>query len=319
MILCCGEALIDMIPAETGGGGPAFRPVSGGAVFNTAIALGRLGCPVGFFSGLSSDLFGDQLRASLDRSGVEHGLAVTRDLPTTLAFVSLRGGHARYTFYDENSAGRMLSADDLPAVPDDVAAMFFGGISLISEPCGTAYEALARAQRGRKVIMLDPNVRRGFISDESAYRERLREMIAVADVVKVSDEDLDWIRPGGDTEQAKAHTILNAGPTLVFVTAGEAGATAYAANGVTAKAPSRRVEVADTVGAGDTFNAGVLAALSASGRLSAASLTDIVAAELEEVMTFANAAAAITVSRIGANPPTTAEIGAFLARGGAAT
>ena len=316
MILCCGEALIDMIPAATAAGEPAIRPVSGGAVFNTAIALGRIGTPVGFFSGLSSDLFGDQLRASLEESGVDHALAVTRDLPTTLAFVSLTGGQARYTFYDENTAGRMLAPSDLPDVPANVTALFFGGISLISEPCGTAYETLARAQSGRKVIMLDPNIRLSFIKNEAAYRERLRQMIGASDIMKVSDEDLEWIIPGEEPLETKVQKLLGAGPKLVFVTAGDAGATAFAANGVKVSAAGRQVEVADTVGAGDTFNAAVLAAMSASGRLSLAALAEVSAAELEEVMTFANAAAAITVSRVGANPPTAHEIRALLATTG---
>ena len=115
MILCCGEALIDMLPRESTGGEPAFAPYPGGAVFNTAIALGRLGVETSFFSGLSRDLFGEMLETALGASHVDASVAVRSDRPTTLAFVKLVDGQARYAFYDENTAGRMLTPADLPA------------------------------------------------------------------------------------------------------------------------------------------------------------------------------------------------------------
>ena len=111
MILCCGEALIDMLPRTLEAGEPAFMPAAGGAVFNTAIALARLGAPAGFLGGLSTDGFGDMLAGALVRSGVDIGLSPRSGLPTTLAFVTLVDGQASYMFYDENSAGRMVSAD----------------------------------------------------------------------------------------------------------------------------------------------------------------------------------------------------------------
>jgi fructokinase len=114
MILCCGESLIDMLPRALETGENAFLPVAGGAVFNTAIALGRLGQKTGFFCGISSDMFGQLLAATLDASNVDHSLCPRPNLPTTLAFVTLSDGHAKYTFYDENSALRMLTTEDLP-------------------------------------------------------------------------------------------------------------------------------------------------------------------------------------------------------------
>ncbi|MDJ1016280.1 MAG: carbohydrate kinase, partial [Paracoccaceae bacterium] len=198
MILCAGEALIDMLPRTTEAGEDAFAPYPGGAVFNTAIALGRLGAPVGFFSGLSTDLFGQMLEQSLAASGVESGLAHRSDKPTTLAFVKLTDGQASYAFYDENTAGRMLSAEDLPVLDGNTGAVFFGGISLVVEPCAAAYEALCAREAALRVIMLDPNIRPGFIHDEAAYRARIGRMIGMADIVKVSDEDLAWIMGEGD-------------------------------------------------------------------------------------------------------------------------
>ena len=133
MILCCGEALIDMLPRTTQAGEEAFAPHAGGAVFNTAVALGRLGAPAGFFSGLSIDFLGERLDRTLTAARVDTRYCVRSPRPTTLAFVQLADGHASYTFYDEGTAGRMISRDDLPAIGDDVTAMLFGAISLIPD------------------------------------------------------------------------------------------------------------------------------------------------------------------------------------------
>ena len=168
MILCAGEALIDMLPRESTGAEACFAPVAGGAVFNTAIALARLGAPAALFTGLSEDLFGQRLAAALAADRVDATLARCSARPTTLAFVELTDGHARYAFYDENTAGRMLSPADLPTLPDTVGALFFGGISLVVEPCARAYEALMLREAHGRVTMIDPNIRPGFIRDEAA-------------------------------------------------------------------------------------------------------------------------------------------------------
>jgi len=306
MILCCGEALIDMLPRETAKGEAAFAPYPGGAVFNTAIALGRLGAPAGFFSGLSSDMFGQMLTHALANAGVDSGLAVISDRPTTLAFVQLENGQARYAFYDENTAGRMLSQDDLPDLPDTVDAAFFGGISLMVEPCASAYEALMARESAARVTMIDPNIRPSFIADEETYRARLDRLIALTDIVKLSDEDLHWLEGAGEIAPL-AHGLLAKGPKLVFITEGAKGAWAFGA-GEAVFVPSERVEVVDTVGAGDTFNAGVLAALHAQGKLYKAALAGIGAEAMRTALTLGSKAAAVTVSRAGANPPRAKEL-----------
>ena len=175
MILSCGEALIDMLPRESTAGEPSFAPYAGGAVFNTAIALGRLGAPSSFLSGLSTDLFGDVLRATLVASGVDTSHAILSNRPTTLAFVKLTNGQASYAFYDENTAGRLISPADLPDLPATITTMFFGGISLMVEPGGAAYEALMAREAPRRVTMIDPNIRPTFISEigRASCRERV--------------------------------------------------------------------------------------------------------------------------------------------------
>lgn len=294
MILCCGEALIDMLPRESTGGEPAFAPYPGGAVFNTAIALGRLGVATSFFSGLSRDLFGEMLETALGASHVDASVAVRSDRPTTLAFVKLVDGQARYAFYDENTAGRMLTPADLPDVTE-AEALFFGGISLVVDPCGAAYEALMLREAGKRVTMIDPNIRPGFITDERAYRARIERMLAVADIVKISDEDMDWL--GTDADE-----ILVNGAALVCVTEGAKGVVGHWRGG-SVRAEAQRVQVVDTVGAGDTFNAGLLAGLSQAGLLDKTALAQLDEAKVKPALDLGNRAAAITVSRAGANPP----------------
>ncbi|MCG6856670.1 MAG: carbohydrate kinase [Salaquimonas sp.] len=306
MILCCGEALIDMLPRQLPGGEEVFLPAAGGAVFNTAIALGRLGEKTGFFSGLSNDMFGEKLAAALDEAGVDHSLCIRSGKPTTLAFVTLKNGQAQYAFHDEGTAGRTLDPDDLPALPGSVRALHFGAISLISEPCGSAYEALAERGHEAQIISLDPNIRPGFVSDEQTYRARLKRMIELADIIKVSDEDLAWLAPGRSFREI-AGEWLAAGTAVCVLTCGGEGALALTRKGEIA-VPAQTAKVVDTVGAGDTFNAGLLAGLQRAGLLSRQALRNAGPQALESALKLAARVAAITVSRAGANPPWASEI-----------
>jgi fructokinase len=306
MILCCGEALIDMLPRTTTEGEAAFAPYVGGAVFNSAIALGRLGAPAGFFSGLSSDLFGGQFREALGASKVSSTYAHTSPRPTTLAFVRLNNGQATYTFYDENTAGRMLTIDDLPKLGTEIEAMLFGAISLISEPAGSAYEEFMRREHGSRVMMLDPNIRPNFIPDKARHLRRIREMMAMADIVKLSDEDLNWFDEAGSHEDV-IRNWLERGPKLIVVTHGSEGAVGYSREHRVTVMP-RKVTVVDTVGAGDTFNAGILASLHEQGLLTKAAIGSLPEDAIRKALELGAKAAAVTVSRAGANPPWRHEI-----------
>ena len=296
MILCAGEALIDMLPRDG-----AFAPHAGGSVFNTAIALGRLGAPVQFFSGLSSDLFGDILRAELAASKVDSTPAHIADRPTTLAFVTLTDGHASYAFYDENTAGRMLIADNLPDTAAD--AVFFGGISLVVEPCAAAYTALMAQVAPTAVTMIDPNIRPSFITDEAAYRARLTQMFARADIIKTSDEDLEWTTGGTDASVLFDGTDVQ----VILLTRGAEGVTVLTRDAA-ADVPAQKAQVVDTVGAGDTFSAGFLADLETAGLLTKSALSGASMDDLTRAAAFGARVAAITVARAGANPPWASEL-----------
>lgn len=305
MILCCGEALIDMLPRTSTEGEACYAPYAGGAVFNTAIALGRLGAETGFYSGIAQDMMGEVLTETLVNSKVDTSTVVYSDRPSTVAFIKLVDGQATYAFYDENTAGRMLSKDDLPT---EVAAdtLFFGGISLPVDPCGATYEALCHREAANKVIMIDPNIRPGFIRDEATYRARIEGMLAVADIVKVSDEDLTWLFGEGDMID-HAHKLIGMGVKLVCITEGAKGSYGITAENVVF-VEAQKATVVDTVGAGDTFNAGVLASLQSAGKLTKAAVAELDEDTIRTALSLGNRAAAVTVSRAGANPPWSNEL-----------
>jgi fructokinase len=301
MIVCCGEALIDMLPRKSAEGVAVYQPFNGGSIFNTAIALGRLGIKTGFFTGLSTDFFGDSLKAGLEASHVSLKYVKIWDRPSTLAFVKLDNGHARYSFFDDNSAGRMLTKKDLPKLARDVEALHFGSISLIPEPGASTLEALMKRESKTRVICFDPNIRPTVIKNRREYLARVKRMIAMSDIVKISDEDVKWIT-GKDDFAATARKWLKAGAKVVVITRGGEGAEAFTKK-INVKIVSPKVTVVDTVGAGDTFTAGVLTSLSKAGKLTKSGMTDLDETTLRDAMSFAARAAAVTVSREGANPP----------------
>ena len=307
MIVCCGEALIDMLPRETTLGEKGFAPYAGGAVFNTAVALGRLGQPTGFFTGLSDDMMGDILRETLAASNVDFSFAAISARPTTIAFVKLVDGQASYAFYDEGTAGRMITEADLPALGNDCEALHFGAISLIPEPCGSTYEALMAREHQRRVISFDPNIRPGFIRDKQKHIDRVARMAAMSDIIKFSDEDLEWFGLEGD-DDARATYWLGQGARLVVLTRGAEGATAYTSR-FRVSVASERVKVVDTVGAGDTFDAGILASFKMQDLLTKEKIAALTEDQVRRALALGAKAAAVTVSRAGANPPFAHEIG----------
>ncbi|MGB0866256.1 MAG: carbohydrate kinase family protein [Granulosicoccaceae bacterium] len=302
MIISCGEALIDMLPRTTDQGELLFAPVAGGAVFNTAKALGRLGVSSGYFGCLSDDAFGQLLEKALHEANVSTDLCTRSELPTALAMVSLQEGAASYSFHFSDTAGLSLSADSLPAMPEGVSGLHFGGISLLAEPCGSAYEALLLRESSQRLVSLDPNIRPDFVTDELAFRARIERMLSHSHIIKVSDEDLEWLRPNQEVADV-AEEWLAGGAHLVVVTRGASGASVYC-HDFTTEVPAVLAErVVDTVGAGDTFVAGLWAGLSAAGLLSKASLAVADQAAIEQAVVYAQRAASLSVTRAGADSP----------------
>jgi fructokinase len=306
MIISCGEALIDLLPRRGKDGALVFQPFPGGSPFNVAIALARLEARAGFFGGLSRDHFGAMLHKALTDAGVDTGFAAMSDRPTTLAFANLDGGEAEYAFFDEGSAGRMLSETDLPAFPKEVTALHFGSFSLAAEPCGSAFEMLMQRDQRDCVISLDPNLRPPLIKNRDGYLARIERMTAMSDIIKLSEADHAWLAPGKPIGET-ARQWLQRGASLVVMTRGAAGAEAFS-GAASIALPGRPVAVVDTVGAGDTVTAAILARLAELGRLSKDGLARMPKGVLADVLGFALKAAAITVSRAGADPPWLAEV-----------
>ncbi|MDK3018157.1 carbohydrate kinase family protein [Pseudodonghicola flavimaris] len=294
-VYCCGEAVLDMVPAALAGGGPGYRAVPGGAALNTARALARQGIAAGFIGALSTDPGGTGLARALTEAGVDLSLAQRSDRPCPLALAHPVDGGTRFDLYDLGTAGALYAPADLPdRLPDTARALVFGGISLIAPPAAEAFEALARREAGRRLIWLDLNIRPGLIRDAAAYRARLTRLVALADVVKVSDEDLDWLG-GGALDRLRAEV-----PMLLH-TRGAAGAVCWRGPDVFVL-PAPRAEVVDTVGAGDIFAAGTLAYLARQGYLCKPLAPPEVA--LRHAIGHGLRAASLSVARPGADAPT---------------
>lgn len=308
MIICCGESLIDMIPIEIKDNDILYSPLTGGAIFNTSIALGRLNISVGLLSGVSTDLFGEKLVSDLIYSNVNVDYLIRNPKPTTLAFVAIQNGHAKYTFYDKSSAGNSICLNDFPNIPKFVSTLCFGGISLCTDPAASAYEKLLIQESNNRVIFLDPNIRSNFINDENTYRVRLRKMISLSDILKVSDEDLDWLDISDGCLEEKVKSLHQLGAKIVIVTKGANGVCAYIPNTEAISLPAKKVNVIDTVGAGDTFNAGFLAKLNQLDLLSKKQIQSLSIEKIKIALEYGINAASITVSRKGANPPLLSEL-----------
>jgi fructokinase len=318
MILCCGEALIDMVPFSPadGDGAEAFRPCPGGSPYNSAVAIGRLGVPVGFAGRLSRDFFGQLLVGRLEANGVRTDLLARSDQNSTLAFVKLAPGEEpQYAFYTEGTADRSLLPADLPPrLPEEAKCILFGSISMLMEPVASTIEAFVRREAGRLVVSFDPNVRPVMVADREAYVHRMEGWFASATIVKISGADMDYVYPGLDREAAMVK-ILSFGPSLLVTTLGTDGALGVGrradGSGFRATAPGIRVKVADTIGAGDTFHAGFLSWLELNGRMSRQAIQGLSEAELVAALGFANKAAALVCTKRGAEPPTMAEMEGF--------
>ncbi|MGW3015427.1 carbohydrate kinase family protein [Streptomyces longwoodensis] len=303
MIVVAGEALIDLVPQGQGALAP-LRPALGGGPYNTAVALGRLGSPTAFCSRTSHDAFGEALLEGLRGAGVDVSAVQRGPEPTTLAVATLDAhGSASYSFYVDGTADRLFSVP--AALPAGTRAVSFGTCSLVLEPGASAYEELMRGAAASGVFTaLDPNIRPGLIPDADAYQARFKAWLPSVSLLKLSEEDAGWL--GGTPEE-----WLASGPAAVVVTRGGDGLTAYTRGGGVHSVPGERVDVVDTIGAGDTVNAALLHGLARLDALSHEALSGLDPASWERLLRFAARAAAVTCSRAGAEPPYAREVGEF--------
>ncbi len=306
MIVSCGEALIDFVPARTSTGEPAYVPRPGGSPFNVAVTVGRLGVAAGFLGSVSSDFFGAQLIAALRASAVDVRYVSVMDRPSTLAFVNLESVEPEYIFYDREAAHRFWAPGvELGA---DVTMLHFGSLSLIDDPAAHNYADLMRREKSRRIMTLDPNIRPSVVrGNEEAYRARLGTMLGLADLIKISAADLGWLVPAGDVAATAANWLAD-GTAVVVVTRGADGATAYRQGRPPLHRLAEPIELVDTVGAGDSFMGALLAGFDACGVTSPDELRALDDTTVERVLGFASTVSAITCSRAGADPPWSGEV-----------
>jgi fructokinase len=296
-----GEALYDVVLDASGG----MTPHAGGGPFNTARTIGRLGQPVSFLGRISTDVLGSLLAEQLAEDGVWVDRRLDTDEPTTVAIAELDDdGSAGYRFYvDGTSAPGLTRAAALEALPAEAGYLHVGTLGLVLEPLASTVEAVVEQVSEQTVVMLDPNCRPRLIRDRRPYLERLRRVLRRTDVVKLSEEDLDWLDPGRPRIDA-VRALLTHGPRLAVLTRGSLGAVVITPE-VEVDIPARPVVVIDTIGAGDAFGGALLAWWQARG-FGREHLTDLDASV--EAVRFACMVAAHTCARPGARPPFLAEL-----------
>jgi fructokinase len=298
--LVIGEALVDVVRGPDG----THTAHPGGSPANVAFGLARLGRSVELLTRLGDDAYGTLVRNHVESSGATF-VAYTAALRTSVATANLdEHGVATYDFDLE------WALPEEPSTLKDPIVVHTGSIAAVLEPGASAVERLVAAAKARSTITYDPNVRPSLMGEREQAAATIERLVALADVVKVSDEDLEWLSPAEGPAEA-AQRWLSLGPALVVVTLGSQGALAVCEAG-TVSVPPVVVDVADTVGAGDSFMSGLIDGLWSAELLGGHRRDALMAIDLPqvtEVLQRCVRIAGITVSRSGANPPTRSELG----------
>jgi fructokinase len=309
MILSCGDALIDFVPAKAADGRDALMPAVGGSCLNVAVGLARLRAPTGFVGGVSTDLFGNMIADHASASGVDLSYAIRSDDQTTLAFVRIVAGESHYAFYDAETASRRWSYRSGAVAFQTVEAVHVGSTTLVHDRGAAEMRAMIDEASRWSSISFDPNCRPNLVKDRAAYQTRMEEFANAADMIKMSDVDFDYLY-GNDSYAARAQALLAAGCSLFVVTRGAKGALAWHRNAGDIEVMAPQIDVVDTIGAGDSFQAALLFALHKRGWIRKENLKQMSKTELRHALSFAAACAAVTCTRPGADPPRWAEMSA---------
>lgn len=314
MFITCGEALFDIFTGPSESGDPhglSMRGVIGGSPLNVALGLSRMGNRASLFTRLSNDLFGRNIRSFMADVNVSDRYCVSTDQQTTLAMIlTAPDGHPDYSLYTKGTADCSMEMSDIPnQLEDEDQVIHLGSFATALPESGAVLREFAKREAGKRFITFDPNVREIVVPEKQPWFDMIDEMLPIANFVKASDEDLEFLYPGRPLE-AFIEQALEAGVDIACVTRGPDGALAQTANGEKVDLPGRKVEVVDTVGAGDTFQAASLHYLGAAGLTGRGKAQGV---DLEDMVRFAIDAAALTCTRRGADLPTLAQIDAFRA------
>lgn len=306
MYLVCGEALFDFFSEEDPSGQASkvnYKAIAGGSPFNVAVGLRRLGIEAALFGGVSTDFLGRRLLQVLRDEGVNAQFLVEFAAPTTLAMVAVGAdGSPQYSFRGEGCADRQLTRAHLPTLGDEVRGLHVGSFSLVVQPIGDTLLALVQRESGKRLISLDPNVRLNPQPDIQLWRDRVAELVKHADLIKVSDEDLHLLYPDQSPESVLDGWLQHR-CQLVFLTRGGDGASVFSRQHGHWSQPAVKVVMADTVGAGDTFQAALIAWLTEQELDSVEGLQQLTRAQIDAMLGFAIRAAALTCGKTGPDLP----------------
>jgi len=301
MIISLGEGLIDFISQKD----LEFIGFPGGSPYNSSIAIARLEVPGQYLGRVSTDMFGIQLMDHLEKNRVGTELVMRTDDASTLSFVQKQpDGQAEYAFFANQTADKFWKAEEMAAVklPEDTKIIHFGSISLSQEPCGTVLSDFLINRCSKYLLSFDPNIRPSLVPDKEVYLKRFEKLCSVCSLVKLSDEDIQWLYPALSIDEA-VQKILGFGTALVALTEGKKGARLITVKNNIAS-PLFDLPVADTIGAGDTFHGSMLSWLHKRGFFTRKQLGNLTEKELSKLGDYANKAAGINCSRSGCNPPT---------------
>jgi fructokinase len=308
IVAVAGEVITDLVPA---GGEGVFRAAPGGSPGNVAVGLARLDVRARMLARLSDDVLGRRLRAHLEGNGVDLSHAVHAAEPSSLAIVVLRpDGSAAYDFRVDGTSDWQWTDEEVADAVDGVEALHVGSLALTTPPGGAVLRRLAARAAADVTVSFDPNVRHLLMGPREEVLAVVHEMLGVVDVVKASDEDVAWLEPGRTPADVAAEWLSH-GPALVVITRGGDGAVAAGASAGSLSRPGLAVDVADTVGAGDSFMAALLAGLARRGLLGAkhrGALRAMTADDVGALVDQCIEVSAITCSRPGADPPRLAEL-----------
>ncbi|MBO0496793.1 carbohydrate kinase [Pseudomonas sp. Marseille-Q1929] len=312
MYLVCGEALFDFFSEEDASGQASkvnYKAIAGGSPFNVAVGLRRLGVDAGLLGGVSTDFLGRRLLQVLRDEGVSEQFLVEFAAPTTLSMVAVGSdGSPQYNFRGEGCADRLLEISHLPALGDDIRGLHIGSFSLVVQPVGDTLMRLVQRESGKRLISLDPNVRLNPQPDIHLWRARIAELVQHADMIKVSDEDLHLLYPEQSPESVLQGWLQHR-CQLVFLTRGGDGASVFSRQHGHWSAPAVKVVMADTVGAGDTFQAALIAWLTEHALDSIEGLQQLSREQIDSMLGFAIRAAAMTCSKTGPDLPYRDQLG----------
>jgi fructokinase len=311
MVTVIGEAIIDLVPGRQPW---TFHAVPGGSPYNVAIGLARLGHQTALMARLADNAFGRLLREHARGEGIDLTAGPHASEPSTLAVVSLdAAAQASYDFYADGTADWQWTAEETGRAPEGTTVLHFGSIASWTPPGDVRIGELADHMRARGDVLVsyDPNVRPGLLGERGHGQRMIERAVPLAHLVKASTDDIAWLYPDRTTDQV-ARRWLGLGATVVVITASAEGADAFTAHGLSVHRPARDIRVVDTVGAGDSFTAGLIGSLIRRDRAAPAALAGCSADQLAGALDDAILVAALNCQRRGNDPPTLADVAAAL-------